>query len=133
MPRYLPLHDVLQALTERLASAEHVILSGHRRIGKTQLMQHLETNAPDAFLPTYVIVESVDTVDEFYRKLISHLADQSFLSRWDKLGWQITSRFKSINIQEIGKSVRFGDAKSLDYHAEFCRLLENLGPGHLSY
>lgn len=129
MPRYLPLHDVLQALTERLASAEHVILSGHRRIGKTQLMQHLETNAPDAFLPTYVIVESVDTVDEFYRKLISHLADQSFLSRWDKLGWQITSRFKSINIQEIGKSVRFGDAKSLDYHAEFCRLLENLEPG----
>ncbi|OQW70314.1 MAG: hypothetical protein BVN35_17965 [Proteobacteria bacterium ST_bin11] len=129
MPQYQPLHDVLETLTDRLRSGEHVILSGHRRIGKTQLMQHLEANAPGVFLPTYLIVESSDTVDEFYRKLISHLVDQNFLNRWDSLGWSITSRFKSINIQELGKSVRFGDAKALDYHAEFCRLLEHLEPG----
>ncbi|MFA5017802.1 MAG: hypothetical protein WC504_09665 [Methylobacter sp.] len=129
MPQYQPLHDVIENLTNQLTNGEHVILSGHRRIGKTQLMQHLEANAPAAFLPTYLIVESLDTVDEFYRKLISHLLDQSFLNRWDALGWSITSRFKSINIQELGKSVRFGDAKSLDYHAEFCRLLESLEPG----
>lgn len=129
MPQYQPLCDVLETLTDRLTSGEHVILSGHRRIGKTQLMQHLETNSPDVFLPSYLIVESADTVDEFYRKLISHLLDQNFLNRWDALGWEITSRFKSINIQELGKSVRFGDAKALDYHAEFCRLLESLEPG----
>ncbi|WP_157204926.1 hypothetical protein [Methylomonas methanica] len=52
MPQYQPLNDVLESLTSRLMSGEHVILSGHRRIGKTQLMQHLEANAPDAFLPT---------------------------------------------------------------------------------
>lgn len=129
VPKYQPLQDVIESLTDQLVRGEHVILSGHRRIGKTQLMQHLEANAPAAFLPTYLIVESLDTVEEFYRKLISHLIDQRFLNRWDALGWSITSRFKRINIQELGKSVRFGDAKSLDYHAEFCRLLENLEPG----
>ncbi|MGZ5050401.1 MAG: hypothetical protein ACXWF8_07055 [Methylobacter sp.] len=129
MSQYQPLLDVIESITVQLSRGEHIILSGHRRIGKTQLMQHLEANAPDAFLPTYLIVESLDTVNEFYRKLISHLLDQSFLKRWDALGWNITSRFKSINIQELGKSVRFGDAKPLDYHAEFCHLLEKLEPG----
>lgn len=129
MPEYQPLNDVLETLVERLSSGEHIILSGHRRIGKTQLMQHLELNPPSGVLPTYLIVESADTVDEFYRKLISHLVDQRFISRWDAMGWNISRRLKSINIQELGKSVRFGDAKALDYHAEFCRLLENLEPG----
>lgn len=129
MPKYQPLLDVLEALTNQLENGEHIILSGHRRIGKTQLMQHLEANAPDTFLPTYLIVESVDTVNEFYRKLLSHLLDQNFLNRWDALGWNITSRLKSINIQELGKSLRFGDTKTLDYHAEFCQLLEHLEPG----
>lgn len=127
METYHPLPDIIERLSRHLSDGENAVLTGHRRIGKTLLMQHLEDNAPDSFVPTYLIVESVDTVNEFYRKLVAHLSD-NFISRWDKAGRGVSAWFRKVNIQEVGKTIRFGDPKQIDYHAEFRNLIESMEP-----
>ena len=127
MDFYQPLSDVLERLARHLEAGEHVILSGHRRIGKTLLMQYLEDRPPDSFVPSYLIVESVDTVNEFYRKLVAQLSEH-FIGRWEKAGRSVKTWFSRINIEEIGKNIRFGDPKQIDYLTEFQTLLEALEP-----
>lgn len=127
MTAYQPLPDILERLNRHLQDGEHVVLTGHRRIGKTKLMQHLEDLAPDSFAPTYLIVESVDTVNEFYRKLVIHLSE-NFIDRWEKTGRGVKHWFQRINITEVGKTIRFGDPKQIDYHAEFQALVDNMEP-----
>ena len=127
MPTYHPLPDVLDRLTRHLQSGENVVLTGHRRIGKTLLMEHLEKNAPDGFVPSYLIVESVDTVNEFYRKLVAHLSER-FIGHWEKAGRSVQHWFGKLNIEEIGRNIRLGDPRQIDYHAEFRSLLEGLEP-----
>jgi hypothetical protein len=124
---YQPLPDVIGRLTRHLQDGEHVVLTGHRRIGKTLLMQYLEEQAPETFVPSYLIVESVDTVNEFYRKLVGHLSDH-FISRWERAGRGVKTWFRKINVEEIGKSIRLGDPRHIDYRAEFQTLLEGLEP-----
>lgn len=127
MQPYQPLLDILELLSRHIRNGENVVLTGHRRIGKTLLMQHLEEHAPKDFVPSYLIVESVDTTNEFYRKLVAHISHH-FISRWEKTGRNVKTWFRKINIEEIGKSIRFGDPKQIDYHAEFHNLLEGIEP-----
>ncbi|MGZ8250408.1 hypothetical protein [Methylomagnum sp.] len=95
MDSYHPLPDIIERLSRHLSDGENAVLTGHRHIGKTLLMQHLEENAPDSFVPTYLIVESVDTVNEFYRKLVAHLSD-NFISRWEKAGRGVGAWFRNL-------------------------------------
>ena len=126
MTSYLPLHDVIDRTINTLNNGEHIILTGHRRIGKTLMMQHIETTVSEPFIPTYLIIESVDSLDEFYRKLLSQLSDQHLIGKLDGLGIATKRWFKQINIEEIGKQVRFGNPKEIDFRLEFECFLDKL-------
>jgi uncharacterized protein len=126
MPNYIPLQDIINRTVSTLQAGDNIILSGHRRIGKTLLMQHIEATESKPFIPTYLIVESVDSVNEFYRKLLFHLVDKNFIGKWELLGISTKQWLKSINIEEIGAKVRFGNPKEIDYQSEFEGFLEKL-------
>lgn len=124
---YIPLEDIVDRTIKTLQSGKHIILSGHRRIGKTMLMQHIEQTVVDPFIATYLIVESVDTLDEFYRKILVHLTDRErLISRMEALGLSAKRWLKQINIEEIGTKVRFGNPKDIDFRYEFELFLQKL-------
>jgi uncharacterized protein len=126
MPKYIPLQDIIHRTASTLQAGDNIVLSGHRRIGKTLLMQHIEATASEPFIPTYLIVESVDSVNEFYRKLLFHLVDKNLIGKWELLGISTKQWLKSINIEEIGAKVRFGNPKEIDYQSEFESFLEKI-------
>ena len=78
------------------------------------------------YYPVYVFVESVDSSDELYRKLLSALSDQDFVSTLSRVSQRFERWAKKIRIEEIGTKIRFGAAGDVDYHAEFLQFARGL-------
>ena len=71
------------AFWRALRSGSHLLIPGPRRIGKTTLLKQALARPSADFFPVYVFVESVDSVDELYRKLLAALLDQEFVLRYN--------------------------------------------------
>ena len=115
------------AFWRALQSGSHLLIPGPRRIGKTTLLKQALAQPSADFFPVYVFVESVDSVDELYRKLLSALLDQEFVGRLSRASRRFSAWVKRIRIEEIGAKVRFGAAGPVDHLGEFvqfCRGLE---------
>ncbi len=122
-----PRLNIEDAFWRALESGSHLLIPGPRRIGKTTLLKQALARPRADFFPVYVFVESVDSVDELYRKLLSALLDQEFVGRLSCASRRFASWVKRIRIEEIGSKVRFGAIGPLDHldeFTQFCRGLE---------
>ncbi len=73
-----------------------------------------------------MITEAADSLNEFYRKLYSHLTQEDIFSGLKKLTTKAQQSIKKIKIEEIGtKGVKFAAAE-INYLEEFTRLIRNL-------
>ena len=81
-----------------LEGGDHLLIPGPRRIGKTTLLKQVLENPRPGFYPVYVFVESVDSADEFYRKLLSALSDQELVSKLTRLSRRFERWAKTIRI-----------------------------------
>ncbi len=109
------------AFWRALQSGSHLLIPGPRRIGKTTLLKQALARPSADFFPVYVFVESVDSVDELYRKLLSALLDQEFVGRLSRASKRFSNWVKQIRIEEIGSKVRFGASGPVDHQDEFVR------------
>jgi len=109
-----------------LEGGGHLLIPGPRRIGKTTLLKRALENPRPGFYPVYVFVESVDSADELFRKLLAALSDQQLVTRLTRLSQQFARWVKTIRIEEIGKKIRFGAAGDVDYQAEFLQFTSGL-------
>jgi hypothetical protein len=126
MPNF-PRPAVERRFWRSLQAGRHLLVPGPRRIGKTTLLKEALRRPQEGFHPVYVFVESVDSTDELYRKLLSALLDQSFVGPLSRASRRFATWVKQIRIEEIGDKVRFGAAGDVDYLQEFlgfCRGLE---------
>ncbi|RKT47378.1 AAA family ATPase [Thiocapsa rosea] len=122
-----PRPNLEDAFWRALESGSHLLLPGPRRIGKTTLLKQALAQPRTDFFPVYVFVESIDSVDELYRKLLSSLLDQEFVGRLSRASRRFSTWVGQIRIEEIGSKVRFGAVGPLDHLDEFirfCRTLE---------
>ena len=109
-----------------LKEGYHLLIPGPRRIGKTTLLKQALKNPHPEFYPVYVFVESVDSSDELYRKLLSALSDQDFVSTLSRVSQRFERWANTIKIEEIGTKIRFGATGEVDYHAEFLQFARKL-------
>ncbi len=109
-----------------LRSGSHLLIPGPRRIGKTTLLKQTLARPVAGFFPVYVFVESVDSVDELYRKFLSALLDQRFIDVLSRASQRFASWLQRIRIEEIGSKVRFGAPGQVDHLAEFVQFCQDL-------
>lgn len=121
-----PRPDLEDSFWRGLKSGSHLLIPGPRRIGKTTLLKEALTRPRDGFFPVYIFVESVDSVDELYRKLLSALLDQEFVGRLSRTSKRFSTWVKMIRIDEIGAKVRFGASGAVDHLAEFVQFCGGL-------
>jgi hypothetical protein len=125
MPTFLR-PNLEDAFWRSLESGSHLLIPGPRRIGKTTLLKQALARPRFDFSPVYVFVESVDSVDELYRKLLSALLDQEFVGRLSRASKRFSSWIRQIRIEELGSKIRFGAAEPLDHLDEFVQFCKGL-------
>lgn len=72
---FFPRPREVQRLWKAVLSGGHILLAAPRRVGKTSLVEHLRENPFDDYHFVYLIVESVNDNETFFRKLYTALFD----------------------------------------------------------
>jgi uncharacterized protein len=113
----------IKKLWEKIRNGSNVLLSAPRRTGKTSILYYLKDNPEEGYSILYLDTESVDSCNEFFRKIYNHLLTESEESLKIKLVEMAKSLGKKI--EEVGKTIKLGD-KELNYYEELVQLMKKL-------
>ncbi len=107
-----------------IESGSNILLVAPRRVGKTSILFYLSDNPKGGFRPLYLITESVNDENEFFRKLYGHIFE--LLDGIEKFSQRIRNLVGKNKISEISKNgVKLEDVK-LDYYGALIKLFEVL-------
>lgn len=107
-----------------IQSGSNMLFVAPRRVGKTSVLFYLEDNPLDKFRPLYIITESINDENDFFKRLYSHVF--RLLDGVDKFSRQIKNLVGKNRISEITKSgVKLEDV-DLDYYDALIKLFEVL-------
>ncbi len=107
-----------------IESGSNILLVAPRRVGKTSILFYLSDNPKRGFRPLYLITESVNDENEFFRKLYGHIFE--LLDGIEKFSQRIKNLVGKNKISEISKSgVKLEDVK-LDYYGALIKLFKIL-------
>lgn len=120
---YFPRSDIAEKIYRRIHAGDNIYLSAPRRIGKSSILRDLEDSNSDEVLFIYLIVESVDDPELYYKEILYQLScNEKFNSIYnlsEKLKKLIRS-FKSIKIHDVGFELNHDHD---DYFKDFRNLI----------
>lgn len=108
-----------------LEDGRHVLIVAPRRVGKTSLMYYLHDNPKPGYQFVYVITESDNNENDFYRKIVNKVMKTDLVRKSEK----VKSFFKLHlpNIEKIGPDgVEFGVKDEHDYYELLKSILKSV-------
>ncbi|MCD4696629.1 MAG: hypothetical protein K8S16_10360 [Bacteroidales bacterium] len=124
---FFPRHKLIGKLTDNITKGNHILLSAPRRVGKTSVMYYLLDNPPENFLIEYLITQSVNNENDYYKRIYKKVVE--IVSKANALWKQTTQLIKSKKITAISlEGVTIEDIK-IDYYQELISLLKSLDLG----
>jgi uncharacterized protein len=131
--KYFPRPAITEKIWRKIEAGEHLQLTAPRRVGKTSILKHLVQHPRKGYLVKYIIVQSVDGENEFYKLLFNELVeDQRIFGQLEGYFRQASKVVKDyINkISKIGTNeVTFDHSASLDYESELKQLIRAIDDG----
>lgn len=122
--KYLPRTNITSEIWRKLDNGSNLLLVAPRRVGKSSILFHLFDNPKDRYLIAYYTSESVNSENEFYRKLFHHILEKmSGLQKYKALAKTFVKIFPSC-IDSIGPDgIKFKQGESIDYCEELRKLM----------
>lgn len=109
----------------KVKNGNNILMSAPRRIGKTSLMRHFEDNPEESYHVIYIITESVNNENEFYRKIFKRLFEE--LKNSQKFFQTIGNIVKQNRLSSIGTDGTFSiEAKEVNFFNELRTLVKAL-------
>lgn len=126
---YFPRDKIVRKILRKLENGENLLLSAPRRIGKSTILKHIESNHDKSMIVKYIIVQSVNTQEEYFKKLFNELIEdneifsgiQGYLQQASSTVKGYASRVTGLG---ISGSVQLGEEK-IDYYKECQDLIES--------
>lgn len=128
--RYFPRDKIVKKIFRKLKDGENLLLSAPRRIGKSTILKYMEKNPKENQIIKYIIVQSVDSSEEFFKKLYNELiGDKEIFDGIDGYLTRTTSSVKRyasrITGFSIEGSVEIGEEDTINYYEECMSLIEH--------
>jgi len=111
-------------LWEKLKKGQNVLISAPRRIGKTSVMLYMKQNPIKGYQVIYLIIESVNNKNEFFRKLVHEIYAK--LNNGNKFTSIMRKLRKSTLIKSIGPDGIAFEKKDIDYYLELKNIISQL-------
>lgn len=122
--------NLMKLLYRRLSTGSNIYMAAPRRIGKTAILRYLEDNPRDEYHAVYIITESVDDTQNFFKTELDELFKSEAIGKLKKVSNKssevlnlILGRFKSLG--GFGVSVELETAQT-DFYAEYRTLVKKL-------
>lgn len=126
---FYPREKILKQIYSILPGGTSIYLSAPRRVGKTSILKYLEEFPKDNFYFIYVITESVETKNDFFKVVFEELLQSDAIKRLAKLSNAFTDLITLVtdNVKTIG-SVELREGKEPDYYELLVKLFSNISP-----
>lgn len=109
---------------KKLNETHNLSIAAPRRVGKSSFMLHLLANPKERFLCTYIITESINEANEFFKKIYKTLL--GLLNTGGKFKQFFEDVFKRLEIKKISLSeIEFG-RNEIDYFQEILLLCKEV-------
>ncbi len=120
--------DLTEQFKQKILSGSSIVISAPRRVGKTSLMYHLNDTGMEGYFFIYQITESVNTKNEYFKRLLHKIFDAEFLTSWQKFSKKAfqTIKDRAARISEIGAGLKFDPDGKIDYYQEFIATIKSL-------
>ncbi len=119
---------LVRQFRDKINSGSSILIAAPRRVGKTSLMLHLYDNPLPNHHFIYLITESVNNENEYFKRFLDEIFKTEFLSAIQKSSRKTFLFLKDTmtRINEIGRSVTFGNQSKLDYREEFISIVKDM-------
>lgn len=87
--------NLIEKAWELIKSGAHILIAAPRRVGKTSIMYYLMDNPRQNYKFLYLITESINKENEFYRRLVNKLLKSKHINKSQK----ILAFLENINLQ----------------------------------
>jgi uncharacterized protein len=116
-------------LQQKIKNGSSVLISAPRRVGKTSLMFYVKDKGMDGFSFLYLILESVNSENEYFKRILNHFLDANFLNSFRRISKKSGNALKNLagRITQIGKDgITLDKESSLNYRDEFVKLIKEI-------
>ncbi len=128
--KYFPRPAITEKIWRKIENGEHLQLTAPRRVGKTSILKHLARHPRKGFLVKYLIVQSVDRENEFYKLLFNELVeDPRIFGHLDGYLRKVSKAVREYisGITSIGKNgISLDRSVSLNYEVELKKLIQGI-------
>jgi uncharacterized protein len=107
-----------------LAKSGHLSIVAPRRVGKTSLMSNIVATPVNGYKILYTITESVNDLNEFFRKIYKELL--ASISKSNKFKELIDDVYKKLKIKKISLTGIEFEKEEIDFFEEIKYLLKNM-------
>ena len=105
-------------------SGNHFLIAAPRRVGKTSLMCYLLDHPKDNYTFLYIDIETINSENEFYRKIVNKVLKTNYVKRSQKI-LRLLEKHKP-TIKKLGPDgVEFGVSEDHDYFEMLSEILKS--------
>ena len=105
-------------------SGNHFLIAAPRRVGKTSLMCYLLDHPKDNYTFLYIDIETINSENEFYRKIVNKVLKTNYVKRSQKI-LRLLEKHKP-TIKKLGTDgVEFGVSEDHDYFEMLSEILKS--------
>jgi len=123
---FFPRDKVIQKIYRRLDSGDNVYMAAPRRVGKTAIMYRLQDKPETDYYFIYIITESIEDTESFFKELLRQLLKSDVFDRLLKISKKVSelfSKIKSVNLGELGFELNDSE---ISYFNDFRNLVRKL-------
>ncbi|MFQ5604031.1 MAG: ATP-binding protein [bacterium] len=123
---YFNRKNLINQAWDLLEAGSHILIAAPRRVGKTSLMYYLQDNPQEHYCFLYMITESVNNENEFYRRMVNKVLKTNFLKNSKKIIAFLEKH--QPKIKKVGlDGIEFGVGDKLDYREMLIKILKSPG------
>ncbi|MBW4891731.1 ATP-binding protein [Mucilaginibacter sp. HMF5004] len=114
-----------------LETGASIYLAAPRRVGKTSILKHLEEFPQEGYHFIYVITESVDDPNEFFKVIFEEVIKSDVIKKIEQLSSAITSAIAGLMgiVKKVGP-VELREKEDVNYYDAFVELLSHIKKEH---
>lgn len=128
--KYFGRPNIEKKIWAKIKQKEHLLLAAPRRTGKSSILKNLERNSQNGYLIKYKSVQSVDSINEYFKQIYKLLLeDDSVFSFYNRHYKKAKGAVKSFISRIRGLStegIEINPNEHVDYYLECQHLLKEL-------
>lgn len=128
--RYFSRERIVENILFELENGENLLISAPRRIGKSTILKYIKNNYTQNQIIKYIAVESVDSQEEFFKRLFNALISDKEI--FEGISGYLTRATSSVKVYivkitgfSINGNIKIDHNESINYYEEFIKLIES--------